>query len=215
MPAKQLIFCSLFCLMFTNACMKKQEVPYPEIGADTVKVAFTKQGVLLDTRTSDGLEGAKVSIYAATKTNSDTLMGIAYTDSNGYFRIQYRALQNAWSVKYVFEHPDPVFIKRTYEHNASYDKRNDSTGLFYLHRRCGCRITLKNMDGKQKNVMVFNGSQKFSKLLMNLSSDTTFTYLLQEHTDIVYFDYFPQKALQQVSVRGSTSGDTLDVEFKY
>lgn len=192
----------------------EDELPPISETADTTTQLYTKRGLLLDTRSSSGLPNAKVTIYGILKSDSSVVVASSYTDSAGYFKCSFRHLKFNGGFIYTFSHPNPVFMNRTYK-NYHQEKVNDSTELYYLHRKSGCRILLKNTDGKQKNVMLFNANKNLSKVLMGLRKDTSFTYLLQDYEDIVYFDYFPQRSLQSVPVKGSTSGDTIRIEFNY
>lgn len=209
-----IILCFWLMVIFGSSCKEDAESIMIE-PFDTTSMSFSKRGLLIDTRTSGGLEGAKVFIYSKSANDSIQLISSSNTDSNGLFHFNFNYYKYNSGFTYVFEHPNPVFMKRTYPPSFHQEKINDSTELFYLHRKSGCKISLKNRDGKQKNVMLFNSDKKFSKLLMNLRSDTVFYYLLQDYEDKVFFDYFPQRSLQSMPVRGSTSGDTVSIEFKY
>ena len=200
--------------LFGASCLTKQDELIIET-QDTTTMSFSKRGLLLDTRSTNGLADAKVSLYAMINKDSTQLITTAKTDSNGLFHVNFVYLKFNRGFRFVFEHASPVFMKRTYNTYEHQEKINDSTELYYLHRKSGCKVSLKNSDGTQKNVMLFNSTKSFSKLLMNLKKDTSFYYLLQDYTDNVYFDYFPQKSLQSIPVKGSTSGDTINIEFRY
>ena len=204
----------LMLIFFGFSCVKENEKPVIN-PKDTTTMKFLKRGLLLDTKTTEGLPEARVSIYAILTPDSNKLIATTKTDSNGFFQLNFVYLKFNPGFQYVFEHTNPVFMKRTYSSNDFQEKINDSTELYYLHRKSVCEISLKNMDGKQKNVMLFNTDKKLNKLIMNLRKDTAFYYLLQDYNDNVFFDYFPQKNLQKLPVRGSTSGDTVKIEFKY
>jgi len=204
----------LIIVFFGLSCIKKTEELLIK-SKDTTTIAFSVRGLLLDTRSTNGLQDAKVSVYAIITQDSNKLIATAKTDSNGLFQSNFVYRKFNLGFRYVFEHSNPVFMKRTYISNEPQEKINDSTELFYLHRRSGCEISLKNSDGKQKNVMLFNNDKSFSKLIMNLRKDTVFYYLLQDYNDKIFFDYFPQKSLQSLPIKGSTNGDTISIEFKY
>ncbi len=201
-------------ILFGASCLTKQDELIIET-QDTTTMSFSKRGLLLDTRSTNGLADAKVSLYAMINKDSTQLITTTKTDSNGLFHVNFVYLKFNRGFRFVFEHANPVFMKRTYNTYEHQEKINDSTELYYLHRKSGCKVSLKNSDGTQKNVMLFNSTKSFSKLLMNLKKDTSFYYLLQDYTDNVYFDYFPQRSLQSLPVKGSTSGDTINIEFRY
>lgn len=207
-----LLISCLFLLAFSlTNCLKKETEMLPN-DEDTTIITFSERGLVRDTRTSNGLFDAQISVLTQ---DSNKLVATTTTDSNGYYLLNFEYRRRNSGFLFVFEHSDPIFMKRTIKNYGYQEKLNDSTALVYLHRKSGCEISLINADGKQKNVMLFNKDKKFSKLLMNLRSDTSFYYLLQDYEDVVYFDYFPQQKLQNLPVRGSTSGDTIKIEFKY
>ncbi len=203
-------------LFFTFNCIgPDKDLPIIARPKDTTTINLNKQGFLKDTRTLLGLPNAKVFIYIILKSDSNVLVATTQTDSTGYFRSSFRHLKFNGGFIYKFEHPNPIFMNRIYDGNVSHDYVNDSTGLYYLHRKSGCNISLKNSDGKQKNVMLFNKDGQLGKVIMNLRKDTTFCYLLKDYDDIVYLDYVPQKSLQSKPIKGATNGDTINIEFKY
>lgn len=205
----------LFLLFFATNCLQKEkDLLINSEPKDTTTAILHTQGLLLDTRSSKGLPDAKVDIFIRMKSDSNVLVSTVQTDSTGYFQSNFRQRKLNGGFIFSFSHANPIFINRTYD-GDSHDYVNDSTGLYYLHRKSGCEISLKNKDGKVKNVMLFNQDKHLSKVIMNLRKDTTFTYLLKDYEDIVYFDYLPQKELQSKAVRGSTSGDTIKIQFMY
>jgi len=207
-----LLLCIVVCLVISNlGCLKYEKELIREEFEDTTIYSFTRLGLLIDAGTLNGLPNAQVEIHGVTKTNSDTIFASTITDSTGYFKLKYSIRGHQSILNLQFSHSNPVFNKRIY--NSSDEKINDSTELFYLHRKPLCFIKIKNPTGKTGNYLLFNKLQNFNKVLMNLKKDTAFSFLMPDYNDIIYFDNFPQKALQSQNLLGGTSGDTVAVTF--
>lgn len=201
-----------------SSCLVVDDDPIIEdsILRDTSKTDYVKRGLVRDARGGNGLAGAKVSIYAIITHDSSQLLGSTTTDSNGIFLFRFRYLKFNPGFQYDISHPNPLFQIHSFKVNGFSEHINDSTSLHYLHRKAACKINLINSDGKVKNVMVFTQSKVFSKVLLNLRADTSFVYLMgDQYKDVVYFDYLPQRNLMSREIRGSTAGDTVNVEFHY